>query len=462
MRVGIGLRNEHLGGTGTNARRAAADGPCTIGAMTSIRRPLLGRAFAAITVVALLVAACSPNTPTVTPGPTPTAGPTTGPTATLAPSGTPIDPAAVYAAIEDEVVAIRGLEPEARLDPTVLDEATLKANLTRQFDEDNKPEDVATDERLLRILGLLQPGVSLRDAYLDLQGGQVIGYYSPDDAELFVVSRSGALGPTERATFAHEFTHALQDQHFDLNGLGIDDVSNGDRALARLALVEGDATVTQTEWMLAHLTGDDIAKLIEEASDPEVMAALARAPAILRDTSLFPYQDGAALVNTLRGGGDWAAVNAAFDAPPDSTEQVLHPASFTSREPPVDVSVPDGTAAFGAGWAVSRADTLGELLLRIWLRENGVRGVDAIAASAGWGGDRAVLLEAAGDRFALGLDTTWDRGADADEFAAAARTAIADQAFARVVAPTSRRVVVLLAGDADALARLASLYGVAA
>ena len=437
-------------------RRAAGGPTCTIGAVTSTRRPSAIRALGAATALLLLVVACSPNAPTATPGPTPT----DRPTATVAPSGTPVDPAAVYGAIEDEVVAIRGLEPKARLVPTVLDEATLRANLAAQFDKDNKPQDVASDERLLRALGLLEPGVSLRDAYLDLQGGQVIGYYSPDDDALFVVSRSGTLGPTERTTFAHEFTHALQDQHFDLKGLGTDDVSNGDRALARVALVEGDATVTQTEWMLAHLTGDEIAQLIAEASDPAVLAALARAPAILRETSLFPYQDGATLVNTLRAGGDWAAVNAAFGSPPDSTEQVLHPTAYVAHEPPVDVAVPEAAASFGAGWTVSREDTLGELLLRIWLSQNGVRGVDAIAASAGWGGDRVVVLEAAGDRFALGLDTAWDRGADADEFAAAARTAIAGQAFGRVVAPTTRRVIVLIAGDADALERLGGLYGV--
>ena len=84
----------------------------------------------------------------------------------------------------------------------------------------SRPRSSPLSEDLLSTLGLLPEGSSLRQATLDFQAGQVAGYYSPDKDELFVVSRTGqTVGPVERVTYAHEFTHQLQDQNFDLDSL---------------------------------------------------------------------------------------------------------------------------------------------------------------------------------------------------------------------------------------------------
>ena len=101
---------------------------------------------------------------------------------------------------------------------------------------------------MLKVLGLLPAGASLEDLYISLLSGVVAGLYNPKDKKLYVVSRSGGLGPSEKSTFAHEYTHALQDQNFDLAGLQLDAPGQGDRGMARLALVEGDATLVMTLW----------------------------------------------------------------------------------------------------------------------------------------------------------------------------------------------------------------------
>src|SRR4029453_13571164 len=98
-----------------------------------------------------------------------------------------------------------------------------------------------------------------------LLGSQVAGMYSPDDKELYVVSRSGKLGPTEKSTFAHEFTHALQDQNFGIDSLDIDEVGEGDRGIARLSLVEGDATLAMTYWQLENLSQMELLQMIGES-----------------------------------------------------------------------------------------------------------------------------------------------------------------------------------------------------
>ena len=357
------------------------------------------------------------------PGPTP--APTPSPSSGAATPAASVDAAAVYAAIAAQVEAIRGLRPKGDVAPVLLDEAQLRANLTADFDKDNPAAQISASERVLTTLGLLPVGTSLRQAYLDLQAGQVAGYYSPDRDQLFVVSRSGGIGATQRVTYAHEFTHQLQDQNFDLSKLGLGATDQGDRSQARLSLVEGDAVATQTAWMTTNLSAQDIATILADAADPAAVAALEHAPAVLRATSLSPYTDGFAFVGTLKGSGGEAAVNAAFADPPDSMEQILHPDKYLARERPVAVTLPAHLeTGLGAGWSVTAQDTLGELLLREWLVEGGVPAATAATAAAGWGGDRLELLTGPAGDVALALVIAWDTPADAAEFSWAADAAI--------------------------------------
>jgi hypothetical protein len=401
-----------------------------------------------LAAVVLIVAACGTS---VTPSPTATSTP--APTA----SGTPADPSAVYAAIRTSIEQIRGLQPTQAIEPTLIDEATLRANLEAAFNQSYPAAETTSRERFLRAMGLLPAGTSLRDLLLKLQGDQVAGYYSPEDKALFVVSRSGEMGPIERATYAHEFVHQLQDQHFDLHGLGLETKSQADLAAARLALVEGDATFAQTEWMLTSLSGDDLARMLAEAGGPASLASLMAAPAIIRETLLFSYTAGNTFVGALETQGGNAAVDAAFADPPNSTEQILHPEKYAAREAATNPLLDAGrlAAALGSGWSVGLEDTLGEFQLRIWLRESGVAAAAAATAAAGWGGDRVVLLDGPGGGWALELVTTWDTPADAAEADAALRAAVEARPNATVIGPVGQSITVVFGADAAAVAMLA-------
>jgi hypothetical protein len=401
--------------------------------------------------LALAVAACGTTAPSPSPTPVATAGPSL-------PSGTDRPPAEVYAEIRDAVAGIRALQPTADVDPVTIDEDVLRTNFEAEFDRVYTPTLLADTEDLLIALGLLPPGASLRAITLAFQAGQVAGYYSPEDDELFVVSRSGRIGGAEKATYAHEFTHQLQDQRFDLGALGIDASDQSDKALARLALVEGDATSVQTEWMTSFLDARELGEVLAAALDPAALEALQNAPAYLRDTATFPYEDGFAFVSRIVAGGGYAAVDAAYADPPDSTEQVLHPDLYLERQPPIAVELPDGlAAALGAGWTAAAQDTLGELILRTWLREGGVSVANARAASAGWGGDRLALLRGPDGAIAVALLTVWDTVADADEFAAAARLAVGEMPAGGAVGhATGSSTVAIGIGD-NAAAILAAL-----
>jgi hypothetical protein len=440
------------------------------------RPEMLRRRLATLLAAGLLAGCGSPASPTPAPTTSTTASPTFSPAAAATPIGpvvtppgataTPLasgDAARLYRQIEDQVAALRELPIRQRIEPRLLDEAQLATELRRMFDAESTPDDMAITERTLKALGLLDPGASLRDLELALMGGQVAGFYENKAKTLSVVARGGTVGPLERATFAHEFDHALQDQAYDLQVVLPKATGQGDRALARLAVVEGDASLLEAQWMYAQLTSAEMAEIVREAqaAQPQFDAA----PAFLRTSLMFPYENGLGFVMGRWSNGGWASVDALYADLPVSTEQVLHAAKYAAGEQPVTVDL-DGAAlarALGTGWTATPADTFGELQLRAWLSArlpSGETGPSATDAAAGWGGDRTALLNGPAGAYALAIVTAWDSPTDAEEFAAAARVAISGvpgaAAVVQVPAPSSvaPRWAVLAASDADALARL--------
>ena len=401
-----------------------------------------GRRHATVALAAAVaLAACNPVAPTVAPTPDP--------------AGTARPAAEVYAEIRADVERARGLQSTAAVDPVTIDEAQLVENLEAEFDAEYSVEELAFSEDSLTTLGLLPKGSSLKQLTLALQAGQVAGYYSPERDQLFVVRRSGTdLGAVERVTYAHEFTHQLQDQHFDLGHLFAGAENETDGSYSRLALVEGDAVSVQSAWMTERLTPQEMGELIAVALGPTSIDALQRAPRYLRETALFPYEDGFAFASRLLAEGGSPAVDGAYADPPTTTEQVLHPDRYLQREAAVEVSIPAGVAAsLGAGWSEGGQDTLGELVLRIWLREGGITLPEARAATAGWGGDRLVLLRGPDDALAVGVATVWDTPADAQEFGDAASAAANALDLEVVVSrDDSLRVVIAIGPEADLLA----------
>ena len=384
----------------------------------------------ALAALLAFVAACGPSAPTASPSasttPTPASTPET--TADPSPAGSQAagDNEATYAAIEEQVLAIRGLEAKQDVDPQIVDDEQIKEMTATSFREDNPPEYIAANEIILKAFGLLEPDDSLEDLYISLLGSQVAGLYRPDDKELYVVSSSGAIGPTEKTTYAHEYNHALQDQNFDLESLEFDEIGEGDRSIGRLALVEGDATLLMSFWQVNHLTQAEIVQLLGESLDPEATRILQEMPPVLRDSLFFPYTQGLTFAQRLQSTGGWAAVNAAFENLPASTEHIIHPETYEAGEQPIDVTLPSDLASrMGSGWAVSLEDTLGELQIDLWLKNAGGTGVQgATEAAAGWGGDRIAVLEGGDGQWAIALKTEWDSSTDLEQFREAAETVV--------------------------------------
>lgn len=430
--------------------------------------------------VAAILVACSPDAATPTPPSTPSGsptqatppgasdgGPTPVPTASAPTSAAcppppmipalPAEPTAGYDAIEEQVVAIRGLQPTSDIQPQVLDAEGIRELTTASFRRDNPPELVAASDRLLKGLGLIDANDSLEALYLDLLASQVAGLYDPDSRSMYVVSRTGELGPSEKTTFAHEFTHALQDQTFELSSFDLAEVGEGDRGYARLSLIEGDATLLMTLWQLESLTQAEFVALLGEAMDPEATRILNEMPPVLVQSLLFPYTGGMNFVQCLYADGGWAAVDAAYEDPPASTEQILHPEKYESREAPIPVDLPDDLAArLGDGWSVGLEDTFGEFQIRLWLEHAGGGGGGPVeAAASGWGGDRIAILEGPDDAFAIVLATEWDSPDDAREFVERAEIALTGVPHpAAIDGPAAGSATVVIATTDDLVDRV--------
>jgi hypothetical protein len=310
--------------------------------------------------------------------------------------------------IQDEVAAIRGLRPRSDVQLQFLDQQALQRYFVQRFNNDYLPIERESDQKLLTTLGLLSPNESIVQILLDVLQEQVIGVYNEDDKVMYIVNDTNQVGPEEKATFAHEFTHALQDQYFDLRTLAPKHPDNDDRALALQALIEGDAVLSQRLWSQLRMSQDEINQLGQGGADSKLFSA----PLFVREQLLFPYGDGFNFVRQMyQTSGGHVGVDDVFRNPPDSTEQILHPEKYTAREKPVEVRLADLSAVLGPGWRTIRSNVLGELDTRLIL-EQLIDRTRAVRGSTGWGGDRWMLLEKDG-RQALLIKSVWDTELDA-------------------------------------------------
>jgi hypothetical protein len=328
--------------------------------------------------------------------------------------------------IQSQVIQERSLQPNHPVPVVLLSPDELRNNVVNDFLADYTDEKVTDDVMELSTIGLLEPGFDLRNLYINLLSEQVAGYYDNDVGEMFVVQGEGFQGP-ERLTYSHEFTHVLQDQNYDIkNGLNYSDETckvDTERCAAIQALLEGDATLSQTIWYQYFSTDKD-KQQISDYYDSLKTPVYDSAPDFLKEDFVFPYDQGSTFVQDLFTKGGWDAVDAAYKDPPVSTEQILHPDLYPSDKP-IPVTLPDLTTSLGEGWREVSRNQMGEwytyLVLARGVKENArLDDSTAQSAAAGWGGDNYVVLhnDATGQT-AFVMKSVWDTPNDATEFAAA-------------------------------------------
>lgn len=234
----------------------------------------------------------------------------------------------------------------------------------------------------LRALGLVEGKVDLKKATTDLNDSGTLAYYSPREERIFV--RGTAMTPGLKVTLAHELTHVLQDQHFDLKRL--DKLPSTQRTALR-SLAEGDARRIEHLYVKSLSSSDR--KRYQDAEAKDSKNALTKLdksvpPALI---ALFgaPYDFGTEFVDLLDHQGGNTAIDKAFENAPKSDEQLFDPFTYLDHDGPKDVKappVPKGTKQLDN-------DSLGATVWYLILATR-VDPKVALAAADGWGGDRYV------------------------------------------------------------------------
>lgn len=399
--------------------------------------PIVRRWLALLTVISLTLLGCATMNMLLGRDNPPTSFGTASPTPTTFEGTTPLETASATEAttstdhisaevrakmeeIQDQVITLRGLGPNKPVDRELLSSQQLRQRVIDDFLEEYTPEQAQDDVRVLAMLGLLSPDFDLHGFYIDLYSEQVAGYYDSEAEEMVVVQGIGFNG-VERLTYAHEYVHALQDQNFDMEeGLMMTDEAceeDSERCAAVQALVEGDASLLEEQWLRTYASDEDINDIFE-FYDTFSSPVYDTAPPALQEDFIFPYTYGRQFVQGLYREGGWAAVDQAFQNPPASTEQILHPELYP-HDQPVWLEVPDLLESLGTGWRELDQDVLGEwfttLTLRVYLSEE-----EAAEAAAGWAGDYYLAFRNdEGIEEVWVLLSQWDTVRDAHQFTAA-------------------------------------------
>lgn len=316
--------------------------------------------------------------------------------------------------ITQEVSDIRDLPVEEEVVEDFLPRDELRGQLFTDFEDDYPKAEREADQQLLAAFGMIPEGLDLGQLYLDLYTEQIAGFYDPEANELFVIAGEGELSALDEVTYAHEVTHALQDQAYDLEAVRAPYEENDDALLAITALIEGDAVSVQLDYLLARPAL--LARYTVEAAQLGEMPRLDSAPPVIREALLFPYSAGQAFVAALQAEDGYDAVDAAYADLPLTTEQVLHPEKYTGeRDEPVAIDLPDLLPSLGSGWEQLDTNDFGEFQIRIML-EGQLPVAEAEDAAAGWDGDQYALYTKDGAEV-ITWRSVWDSEEDAVQFA---------------------------------------------
>ena len=253
-----------------------------------------------------------------------------------------------------------GLPIKSTVKRQITTRAAVESYLKEKFNEDEGAKRLQRDEIVLKKFGLLDRDFALKPFLLALLKEQIEAYY---DSKTKTVNMLDWVDIEEqKPVLAHELTHALQDQHSDLekwNDQTPDDVSlnsagdtdhlaKDEMDTARDAVAEGQATAVMMDYILKPM-GKSLVK------DPEVMdvvkqqmagsedsPVLARAPLLLSESLLFPYREGLSFEQDVwMDQGQAAAFAGALDHPPTSSWEIINPREYEKRHIPAVPLLPD-------------------------------------------------------------------------------------------------------------------------
>jgi hypothetical protein len=238
--------------------------------------------------------------------------------------------------------------------------AAVEKYLNEKFEEDEDAKRMQRSEIVLKKFGLLDRDFNLKPFLLALLKEQIEAYYDPKTKTVNMLDWIGI--DEQKPVLAHELTHALQDQHTDLEKWS--DQTPSDVSLnstddtvhlvkdeldtAREAVTEGQATAVMMDNILkpmgkSLLSDPEVVDFIkQQMAGSENSPVLARAPLLLSESLLFPYREGLSFEQDIwMDRGQNAAFAGTLDRPPSSSWEIINPREYEKGHVPTVPLLPD-------------------------------------------------------------------------------------------------------------------------
>jgi hypothetical protein len=318
------------------------------------------------------------------------------------PGPSPKDPTAVPSAeqidrILGQISHITGLKLKHPVPMSTLSKEEWRRWVDDRVRESAKPEEIRLEETAMKMFGFLPPEFDLRATTVDLMTEQAAAVYDHKKKRMIFV-QGAAPDDMEEAVLAHELSHALADQHFDM-GRFLDKGPRSDESeSARMAVVEGQAMWIMLEVML-NRSGQSLTK--NSAALQLMLPAMGKmaasqypvfdkSPLYLKESLLFPYSAGLLFQQAVIDKLGREAFAAVLRDPPKNTQQVLHPEKYLSRANVSSVDLPEFD---GRNKMKKLTDgDIGEFDLRVLFEQYGSK-KDAEEVAPAWRAGRFELLE---------------------------------------------------------------------
>jgi hypothetical protein len=277
-----------------------------------------------------------------------------------------------------------GLPIKSQVKRQLTSRAEVESYLKDKFSEDESAKRLQRGEIVLKKFGLLDHDFDLKPFLLALLKEQIEAYY---DSKTKTVNMLDWVSIDEqKPVLAHELTHALQDQHVNLEKWSdqtpeeastnykddIDHLAKDEMDTAREAVTEGQATAVMMDNILkpmgkSLIKDPEVVEFIKQqmagSSDSPVMA---RAPLLLSESLLFPYREGLSFEQDVwMDKGQSAAFAGALDRPPSSTWEIINPREFEKAKVPVVPLMPDIHPIVDKDYKAYDIGQVGELDLHI-------------------------------------------------------------------------------------------------
>jgi len=334
--------------------------------------------------------------------------------------------------VSAKVETIRGMKFKTPVTVKIITGAQVREEFKSKLDPKDEEELRHTQEAYIQ-LGLVPPGTDLVKGYLKLGESGLAGFYEHGSGTFYLLDYVSA--EEAKGVMAHELTHALEDQHYDLAAIHRKAGDNADHATAITAVIEGSAMAV----MLAYLgreEGEEEARAELHKTQTKRTEALKVAPSFTQRTLLLPYLLGFSFLLQgkpwefyLGGGVHTTDIDEAYRYPPYSTRQILHPEQYwmgRARYKEQHLALPDLSQVLGPGWSKASEGSIGELGLAVLTGSRQTIEVPWALIPNRWtnGAAEGAIGDVYqhyinGERRVTVLLTRWETEIDADQFARA-------------------------------------------